>query len=671
MKLSNDELTGLIDEGGALSNVLPRFEVREEQKKLLNDITDAFNDERIALLEAGTGVGKSFAYLLPALILSQRHQERVVISTHTIHLQEQLVHKDLPLLMRALGSQVKVTLAMGRRNYYCRLRGEENASDALSAWSMGATNGRRSSVPFPILESDWDEVAVDPDSCLHKRCPYYQECFFFNDRRQAEKSQIIVANHHLLLSDLVAKKRGDPSPLPDYKFVIVDEAHHLERASTQLFARELSQKRIFKLLSRLLTEGTTAKRGRLNQIFDLYNDEVSRKMDLLATKREFADTLARLFVAVNSLLGQESRLRIKEPLRRAVAFQEVPAKEVLEVGEKLLRMIKVALAKLKPVDEMSPKEESLRFETNAMVQRIGETLSLVSALFLQENDPKRVGWFEKDPKDLRLVEAPLEVGALLKEHLFDQMRSTVLLSATLATHSGFGYTKERLGVDGEPIEALYSSPFDYKNQALFLIPEDLPKPDDQRFMEEANSVILDAITASRGRAFILFTSYGALIRSYEALKAKLKGYTLLKQGDSSRRDLIDQFKKAKKPILFGTDSFWEGVDIAGEALSLVIIHKLPFPMPSEPLIEAQGELLEQEGKSAFFSYHLPKAVVKFKQGFGRLIRHQKDRGVVICLDQRIISKGYGKAFAKSLPPCEIRVTKNGEHRKHLKDFYRV
>jgi ATP-dependent DNA helicase DinG len=633
--------------------------VREEQKKMLLDVAHSFNEKRCALIEAGTGVGKSFAYLVPALLHAHIHQEKVVISTHTIHLQEQLIFKDLPLLIDALGLDIDARLAMGRGNYYCKVRG---SGGALEAWSQGKTDGKRSSVPFPVSNGEWEEVMVDPDSCLSMRCPQYNDCFLFNDRKQLEKSQVIVVNHALLLFDLQAKKNQRVSTLPAFSRLIIDEAHHLESAATKCFANDLATKNFFRLLNRLITEGVTGRKGPVNMLADAAPDLLMMKMELTGEKRDVADRFNELFLLWPKWLGNEGKRRLHGPIEPLIPYVE----RAVNQGRRFCQLLNGLEERAKKMEEQLPRRsEGYRFEIQSLTNRLVGWIDLIDRVLLKEADPLRVRWIERDAKDVRLIDAPLDVSHSLKEQLFDKMQSTTLLSATLASHKEFSFLKGRLGIEGEPIESIYPSPFNYKDHSLFIVPKDLPPPEHPFFLRAAKEIIFDAIDASRGRAFILFTSYTALIACYEEMKGQLKDFTLFKQGDSSRRDLLQKFKEAKRPILFGTDSFWEGVDIAGEQLSLVVIYKLPFAAPKEPLVEAQGELY----KSPFFEYHLPKAVVKFKQGFGRLIRHHQDRGIVLCLDPRIKSKPYGNSFLKSLPGCEIKVTENQEHVAIMKRFY--
>lgn len=630
---------------------------------MLLDVAKAFDEKRCALIEAGTGVGKSFAYMIPALLHAHNHREKVVISTHTIHLQEQLIFKDLPLLVKALGLDIDIRLALGKSHYYCKLKG---AGGPLEEWASKSKEGKRSSLPAPMSDGEWEEFMVDSDTCLGMRCPLYNDCFLFNDRKKLDNSQIIVVNHALLLLDLQAKAHMRVSPIPKYTRLIIDEAHHLEKAALKSFANELSIKGFFKTLNRLITEGVTTRRGPINQLAEISSKFLMAKMDIAGEKRDFADRFNELFLLWPKLLGQEGKRRLIGPIDELVPFAE----RAVAQGRRYCQLVANIETIAKEIEEQIPRKcDAYRFEIRSLNSRLTGWINLVEAVFLKDRDPSRVRWIEKDPKDVRLIDAPLDVSGLLKTHLFDKMETATLLSATLTSHNQFTFFKERLGIEGEPIESIYPSPFNYKERSLFIVPKDLPMPDHPHFLRAAKEIILDALEASGGRAFILFTSYTTLLACYEALQGHLKGYELFKQGDSSRGDLLRQFKEAKKPVLFGTDSFWEGVDIAGDQLSLVIIYKLPFASPTEPLVEAQGEKYKEEGKSPFFNYHLPRAVVKFKQGFGRLIRHHQDRGVVLCLDSRIESKSYGSNFLKSLPGCEIKKTINQEHLEILRGFY--
>ncbi len=604
------------------------LEERTEQKQMAQRIYEAYENNEIALIEAGTGIGKSLAYLVPAVLWALKHQEKTIISTHTISLQEQLIHKDLPFLIKALGLDIQVMLVKGMNNYLClrRLDDVEDSKeiDKLKIWGEKTKDGSRSSVPFPITSSTWDQVKAESDFCTHVHCPHYKQCFFFKARRKVEEAQILIVNHSLLLTQMVKGKEG---VLPEVQRIIIDEAHHLEEITLEKLSKRYSRRGLLRLLG--------------------------KEMDFPEEKLALIN---KIDAAFSGLKGSYSLLKPDH------LFWKGGAKEhFIELADALKKYAQSLFGLEKSLENRKEKQTAVL----TIAARLEENADGLKAFFSEENNPKKVRWVE----DETLVDAHLDVSTYLEKEFFAPTSTVTLCSATLTTARSFEFLRERLGIKSARVtENIYDSPFDYKNRTLMLVPTDLPDPNEPSFIEEASKRISQAIEASKGNAFVLFTSYDMLEKCYEKVAPHLP-YEFMKQGDLSRQMLIEQFKEKDGCVLFGTDSFWEGVDVAGESLRCVIIVKLPFKAPNDPLMEAYAQALTAEGKNPFFDYAVPQAVVKFKQGFGRLMRQKSDRGCVLCLDKRLVTKTYGKIFLKSLPPCQTLFLKTDKVMEAMHDFY--
>lgn len=674
----NEELLSFLEPGGLFEASFPHFEARPQQREMLSDVLKAFDEEKIALIEAGTGTGKSLAYLLPALAYAAEKREVTVISTHTIALQQQLYTKDIPLLLNLFKWPIEVALVKGMNNYLCRRKlqdiqaekkllseKEQQELDAIELHAVTAEEGSRSELPFTPLSETWEHVGADHESCTHARCPFFKECFFFQARKQAEKAHLLVVNHHLLLADLTARDATDnyetPCILPAYRRLIIDEAHHLEDVAMAYFGGRVSRRGLLKLSGRLWADRGGGKlrvlQEKIAQSYPKGSSLLTKlELDVAQERRKMVDAFEAFFLELGRLLAKDPEMekrRIDATLLARpnwVAHVHPAIVRACDNGKRWIAAVRGLCRDVEADAALTATCGGLIADIEGLLIRLEGILETLQHMEGPE-EKSEVRWIEGSAPDWHLVKATLDVAPFLKKALFERLATVVLCSATLAAGRDFETVKEALGI-GEAIEKIYRSPFHFENQALFLVPRDLPDPDNPAFAQAANQAIYDCVEASRGNAFVLFTSNQTLRQAYHTLRPRLeaKGYMVLSQGEESRHRLIDRFRQGKA-VLFGTDSFWEGVDVAGEALRLVILVKLPFRVPSDPLFAARSQRIAENGGSPFFDYFLPHAVIKFKQGFGRLIRHKNDRGCVVCLDGRIAAKGYGKLFLKSLPSC--------------------
>lgn len=670
---------------------LSRFEIRAGQKEMALLIHNVYQAKEIACIEAGTGTGKSLAYLLPAIYWAIQHKKRTIISTHTIALQEQLMNKDIPFLLKALQVDLKVSLAKGMNNYLCLNKFKaleeqilffpEQEIRQLQASLKIAKEGTRSEMPFKISETIWNKVSAERDSCDHVRCPYYKECYFFKARKEASESQLIIVNHHLLLADYKSKlQQVKESPLPLYEHLIIDEAHHLELIALQSSAQRFDKLYLLYLLSRLFSETQPEislcmliKKDLL--AFNRYSLELQQKIeiDLLGQKKACHLQIERVFTQ-DCFSKIDAKYRITDAFKQSLLWKEEILPSLSALAQELMGLASL-MQDLKQELDQYP-EEKLHIhalEMHSLKIRLEEESKKVS-LFLS-NDPstRRVQWLEKTFQNLAYMSANLNIALFLGKQFFTPLHSAILCSATLTTQNSFSFIKRTLGLDQiDKIvqEKLYPSPFSFDTQALFLIPKDLPLPSDPRFLLHIVQTIEEMIAISRGSVFVLFTSFEMLHNCFQRLQSKI-AYPILKQGDLPRNMLLEKFKQTSGQVLFATDSFWEGVDVPGDALRCVIIVKLPFAVPSDPLHEAYIEAMTQDGKNAFLEYSVPQAIIQFKQGFGRLLRSQQDKGCIVCLDHRLLNRSYGKIFLNSLPACKTYFgSKEGVY-KEMRDFYKM
>jgi len=636
---------------GLVAQNLAGYEQRPQQVQMARAIKKALTDGRHLVTEAGTGIGKSFAYLIPAIELIWHRAGKVLVSTFTITLQEQLINKDIPFLADCLPRPFTAVLAKGRGNYLCKRRLEfamrkqrllfnqfTSALAAINNWANQTKDGSLSDIPFVPKSSVWDLVKSEHGNCRGRRCPHFSDCFYWRARRRLESADIIVANHALMFSDLVLKDQG-ASVLPNYRFILIDEAHNIEHVAEEHFGINISDRRIKLLLGNLYNPRT--RKGIL----------AYRKADNAIDTIGLISKGARNFFKRIDKWYEETEQETKGRCYKNFVDDNISGH---------LKNLQSQLAKLaNETEDIDEKFEIMRFVNRCAV--------LVQDLnfFLTQQHPDYVYWVEpaataRGATSLR--SAPLNVGPDVKKCLFDKYESVILTSATLSSSSaddkkGFNFLTGRIGLDDFAALKL-GSPFDFQKQVTIYIEKDLPNPNDAAFVEPAAEAIKKYTLQTVGRAFVLFTSYEMLEKIAQSLADWLgnNNIQLLQQGAGfDRSALLKSFKAEDNCVLFGTDSFWQGVDVPGEALSNVIIVRLPFAVPDQPLLAGRLQQIKERGGNPFLDYQLPSAIIKFKQGFGRLIRSKTDTGIVVILDSRIVNKPYGEKFLAAIPKCKMKI----------------
>ncbi len=622
--------------GGVLAQLHPAYEFRRGQLQMAQAVEQAIEQRRHLIVEAGTGTGKTLAYLLPVI----RSGKRVIISTGTKNLQEQLFHKDIPFLEQALfpagEGKLNVCYMKGRGNYLCRkklydltdqpfLTGLEEIEQyrAIAAWEKNTATGDRAELAsLPEASALWHKLDARADTCIGQKCSSFDRCFITQMRRRAQEADIIIVNHHLFFADLGIKQQSEYAPeagiLPEVGTVIFDEAHELEDVAGSYFGVGVSNARFEEL-----TRDVEASLQRNHMLSAALSGAVK-------SLRERALFFFALLPPGEGRFAFESRRE----------FLEENGDEFLSLQQSLQRLC----SELENIP--SRPEEVFGFSRRA------QELQVHLGFLMESEDRNTVFWIERrrgarDRYNVFLQATPIDVAPILKTCLFEKLDCAVLTSATLAVGGGFDYFRHRLGFE-HARELVLPSHFDYQTQALFYVPPDLPDPRTPQFATLAAERIRKILELTRGRAFVLFTSYAQMRDVHERLIGQLE-YPILLQGDAPKNTLLEEFRLTPNAVLLATSSFWQGVDVQGEQLSCVIIDRLPFAVPSDPVVAARVKSIDGEGGNAFFQYQVPAAVITLKQGFGRLIRSLHDRGLLVLLDNRILKKQYGKVFIESLP----------------------
>ncbi len=702
--LDVEHLTSLLLPGGPLSTIHSGYEDRPEQREVMQVIAHRYNEGGVSIVEAGTGTGKSLAYLLPAAQWALDNGERTVISTNTINLQEQLVSKDLPIVSKVLGSDVRWALVKGRGNYVSIRRlelaagslaslFEDDRSDELERlreWVGSTQDGSLSDLSFAPTPELWEEVQSDSDACLRARCRHFQDCFYHSSRRRAASAELLVVNHHLLFTDISVRRGtgdyGSAAVLPAYKHLILDEAHNIEDSATSHLGGQLTRRGLYRLLSRLSRRG----KGVLTALIDELggSDEAEQIRELIRDRlipgvSRVRRALDEFFDALEGMLPQglvePTRVGappLNEPLddpRVGAAFDAL----LPVMGSARIELTRVR-RRIEEREEIQELVEGRLLDVRAAERRLEaaqETLRMVLDVATAGNGVVR--WIERRgraPKfNVALQYAPIELGPVLRESLFEKIGSVSLLSATLATAGRFDFIRGRVGLvqpalsdseglnetetdEVEVVERLVSSPFDYAQQSMLCVPTDFPSASAQGPFQEATArAILSVARSSGGGVMGLFTSFRSLRRVAQILRAEgiEAEFPLFVQGEERRTRMLRAFESSGRGVLLGTSSFWEGVDVPGDPLRALVLEKLPFRVPTEPVTAARLQAIEARGGNSFWSYMLPLAALRLKQGFGRLIRSRTDRGVVVLLDDRFLTKRYGRLLQQSLPPAPL------------------
>jgi len=616
---------------GLLAQKMSYYEYRPEQAKMAKVVERAFAEERFLIAEVGTGTGKTLAYLIPAVLSGKR----VVISTGTKTLQEQLFFRDVPFLQKKLGLPFKASFMKGRNNYLCRRRfklfsrqpllkalDEVSHFQALKKWAVRTKTGDRAELEeLPEELGLWKEVCAQSETCLGQSCEFFDHCFIMRMRQEAAGSAVIIVNHHLFFADLAVRMKGYGEVLPRYEALIFDEAHQLEEVATQYFGTTVSNFRFEELARDIRREMAAAK----------LKDEV-----LLGISGALLDGQERFF---SLFYGGESSYRLRKD-RWGVKVKESAAN--LTAGLAFL---------FAHIEGMKEPPEGLRALSRRAEELKGQFLEIMGL-----SDDRMVYWCEIRGRGVFLHSSPIDVSSELADQLYSRTKTATFTSATLSAQGNFWFFKERMGLgrrlENFPEELMLDSSFDMTSQALLYLPQNLPDPNHPSFITRAAQEMEKILKRTRGRAFLLFTSVKNMEEAYGLLRDRLP-FTCFLQGQRPKSTLIQAFREDVHSVLFATASFWEGVDVQGEALSCVILDRLPFSRPNEPIMEARLERIASSGGSPFWDYQVPSAIILLKQGLGRLIRTRQDRGVLAILDPRLLTKGYGKAFLESLPSCPM------------------
>ncbi|MBC6713465.1 helicase C-terminal domain-containing protein [Treponema sp. Marseille-Q3903] len=682
-KVDAEKAGEYISDGGRLSKISENFEERPVQIELLENIVKTFNENKIAVFEAGTGVGKSFSYLIPSVLWALENNERVVVSTGTISLQQQLCEKDIPFVEKILEKKIKYVLMKGRQNYICRRRLVDAASildlfeedtqelKKIAEWAENSATGSKSDLSFMPSENVWTKVNSESDACMGMRCPFHKDCFVMKVRKEAAGANLIVVNHHLLFADIQSRINGsgydDAAVLPPYRHIVFDEAHGIESAATSFFSESVNKFKIYKLVNPMYRKRKNNASGYLCTIA-LLSSEEEKADNAHEITVAIKNSLLNVELAAKDLLGDEYTMRLFEGTARNFGPLLVSLNELI----KNISLFNDLVMQIMEGVNDDDKDVPAFFEAKIILRRLQDVVCLLKDFIVWDEKRDCVFWVqkkhlspamikEKDDENsdyFTFTQTPLDISKLMSSGVFEQMESVICTSATLKTGRDFNYWMRRTGVNYSEWERVlcgeYTSPFPYHKNMLFAVPSDAPLSGSMEFQQYIETALSALIQAAEGRTLVLFTSYESLKSAHKTVSLKLRGFTgrIMKQGDDDNGKLLDAFKKEKESVLFATDSFWQGIDIPGESLSQVIIVKLPFTVPNDPVFVARAEAIEKKGGSSFMELSVPEAVIKYRQGIGRLIRRSDDKGVVVVLDRRIYEKRYGQIFIASMPDCK-------------------
>jgi ATP-dependent DNA helicase DinG len=637
---------------GLIAKAHPEYEHRPGQIDMAEAVLRAFEQKHHLIVEAGTGTGKTLAYLVPAIAAACGSGARVVISTGTKNLQEQLMDKDIPFLQETLPAKFRAAVMKGRNNYAClhRIKRAESTPflegldqidqfDEVFRWVTQTESGDRAELSnLPENLPFWRHIDARSDTCLGQKCPDYEPCFLTRMRQRAIDADVIVVNHHLFFADLALRNGAYGAVLPDYAAVILDEAHQIEDVASEYFGTGVSNYQIDDLLrdvSYLKIEDREVEKelGRISA-------RIQRYADLFWVSFREGRGLDGRFALAPRAVAQVANLRSDQDEDDESQVNNLRYNDALPALDNALNRLETAIDILKdaPADAESilRRARQLRFDLNFIVKAA---------------DKQFVYWLERRGRGVFLRASPIDVSGLLQDKLFEKVPTVVLTSATLSSGGNFRFIRERLGLD-EGEEMIAESIFDFENQAVLYLPAQMPDPRSPQWGAAAAEQVIKIVNATEGRAFVLSTSNAGMNEMFERVASQID-YPSFVQGSTSKGELLRRFRETPNAVLFATSSFWQGVDVRGEQLSCVIIDKLPFAVPSDPIIAARQRHIEEQGGSSFYEYSVPQAIISLKQGLGRLIRSTTDRGVLAVLDPRLKTKMYGQMFLKSLPPCRI------------------
>lgn len=673
---------------GILAKEIKGFEYREEQEEMAQYIQDAINEDRKIIVEAGTGTGKTLAYLIPSIKWAVTNKKKVIIATNTINLQEQLLLKDIPLAKSIIKDEFSYVLVKGRNNYVCKRLFNElvlgksidietfsmearEQIEYILKWGNKTKTGDKAELPFEVYPDVWELVQSTTELCLGKKCPYRKECFYMKTRMEKMEADILISNHHVFFADLNVRAETDFDSeyliLPRYDMVIFDEAHNVESVARSYFSVEVSKISFTRLLNRIYQKKNKKKKEksaliRVEDTVDEKNLEDSEQyIYLLNTLKEEISILQNIGDEYFDEIRKIYETNTEAPIKKSLNNFEMTKSRFLEnlrekkdiFQDKLADFLNLMMSFNNVIDEEKDKNpEVINFNNHLkMFKAYIDSFKFINSF----EDDNYIYWLDINSKrtNVILTATPLNIAQKLSTVLFDNLDRLVFASATIVVNGNFDYFKKSLGLDEEDcIEAIIKSPFDYDEQMSVYIPSDIQDSENiNAFVSDASKFILNILLKTNGKAFILFTSYTMLNQIYYSISKKLKdkGFEVFLHGDKPRSQIIKEFKEAENPILFGTTSFWEGVDVQGENLSNVIITKLPFLVPTDPVVSAISKKIEEDGGNSFMDFQLPEAIIKFKQGVGRLIRKKTDSGNIFILDNRILKKRYGSLFINALP----------------------
>lgn len=702
--LSDIDISNYFTENGIISKTIPNFEYRKEQENMANYVQNSINKNKKIIIEAGTGTGKTLAYLLPAVKWAILNERKVIIATNTINLQEQLINKDIPLIKKILNEDFSFSLVKGRNNYLCKrlfseifsghspIEKNNNFSESqkeqlkkIGEWGNKTLTGDKSELSFEVNPEVWELFQSTTEFCLGKKCPYRTSCFYIKNRKEKMEARILISNHHVFFADLNVRSKTDFNSeylvLPRYDLVIFDEAHNIESVARNYFSLSISRISFTKFVNKICRNNNkNSQKSAMEELKNnglIFSDSEQEKireiessfLEIKKIAEEYFDIFEKNFFNDKLIKNDSFQKNVREVLKsfdeRDDVFDNMhpnlPKKDFKKAYNLFLDKLIFLKKSLHELYDIIKKENEDRLEVINFYNHILLVDNYIENFrFTNEfSDKNFIYWLDingqNKAKNISITATPLNVSKILEKNLYNNIDRLIFTSATISTNENFEYFKSSIGLNKEKcIEKIINSPFDYENQMRVFIANDLAST----ALNSISEFILDILLTTKGKAFILFTSYRELNYVYYNINNELleNGIDIFLQGEKNRTQIIKEFKESENPVLFGTTSFWEGVDVQGKSLSNVIIVKLPFLVPTDPIVASISRKLEYEGKNSFYDFQIPEAIIKFKQGIGRLIRNKTDEGNIFILDSRIINMKYGKLFLNSIPTKNINIT---------------